>query len=534
MKRFLILSAKIGGVLILIVLLSVVAIIGGLRWSGEREWQQAQAELLAKGEKLTLEELLPPAPPDNENFFADPLWAEYTDMIPAMRELGVNRWQTRVPIEKRQLEQWGYLPLTPEEREREHQLFPHDKNPLPASVTADLSKQLHTAIPNELGYTNRRGEILALGKVLRVEKDPQKQKDEAALLLDLLAPAQPVLIRITELSKRSGASFPFRFDLQVAMPLPQIQPILTLQQILLSRVSPELILGKNSEAASDTLTLLRLTFIEQNEPFLISFLVRLSSVSLALEAVNKGVSRHAWTDAELRHFEEQLSLIDLQNASLFALRGERAFFNRLTPSQVYQELSSYADKLVCPKMVKAYAFLYSAFIQKDKAYQGLLVQKYLEDLLSSIPSGWNSSSQSIDREIVELRKKPVRRLIYGLGILPDPASYISVGALKAARIQTQVNQTLIACALERYRLAKGSYPPSLDAMVPEYLTTVPKEPTTGHPMQYRLLADGKFLLWAPDWNLKSLNGKPGEYSGDGDIVWNQPLPGKERPKSVSK
>jgi hypothetical protein len=43
-------------------------------------------------------------------------------------------------------------------------------------------------------------------------------------------------------------------------------------------------------------------------------------------------------------------------------------------------------------------------------------------------------------------------------------------------------------------------------------------------MHYGLQSDGTFLLWAPDWKLKTLNGKTGEHSGEGDIVWNQPIP----------
>jgi hypothetical protein len=50
-------------------------------------------------------------------------------------------------------------------------------------------------------------------------------------------------------------------------------------------------------------------------------------------------------------------------------------------------------------------------------------------------------------------------------------------------------------------------------------------------MQYRLLSAGKFLLWSPGWKLRTLDGKPGEFSGEGDIVWNLPLPREERKSS---
>ena len=57
---------------------------------------------------------------------------------------------------------------------------------------------------------------------------------------------------------------------------------------------------------------------------------------------------------------------------------------------------------------------------------------------------------------------------------------------------------------------------------------------SGKPMKYSLKPDGTFLLWSPGWELKSLGGKLGEYRGEGDIVWGQPLPSKTRPPKVEK
>ena len=52
-------------------------------------------------------------------------------------------------------------------------------------------------------------------------------------------------------------------------------------------------------------------------------------------------------------------------------------------------------------------------------------------------------------------------------------------------------------------------------------------------MNYSLNPDDTFLLFSPGWELKSLGGKPGEYSGEGDIVWGKPLPKTKRPTADS-
>ena len=128
-----------------------------------------------------------------------------------------------------------------------------------------------------------------------------------------------------------------------------------------------------------------------------------------------------------------------------------------------------------------------------------------------------------------MEHSPFHRILYMLVTLANTG--VETAFEKTAECQTQVDQSLIACALERYRFAHGSYPASLDTLAPEYLIKRPNSPITGKAMNYSLNADGTFLLWSPGWDLKSLGGKPGEFTGEGDIVWGQPLPKNSREKS---
>lgn len=147
-------------------------------------------------------------------------------------------------------------------------------------------------------------------------------------------------------------------------------------------------------------------------------------------------------------------------------------------------------------------------------------------------SGWNqSTAQVFIEEQAALAHRPLHRIMYIMVTMA--ASSLDRAIEKTVECQTQVDQSLIACALERYRLAHSSYPSSLDQVVPDYLAKLPNSPITGKPMKYSLKPDGTFLLWSPGWNLQSLGGKPGEFFGEGDIVWGQPLPKIPREKSKS-
>jgi hypothetical protein len=72
--------------------------------------------------------------------------------------------------------------------------------------------------------------------------------------------------------------------------------------------------------------------------------------------------------------------------------------------------------------------------------------------------------------------------------------------VRVARTQTAVDQALVACGLERFRLAQGTLPESLDSLAPAYLKAAPRDLITGEALRYRPATDGTYLLYATGWN----------------------------------
>jgi type II secretory pathway pseudopilin PulG len=93
-----------------------------------------------------------------------------------------------------------------------------------------------------------------------------------------------------------------------------------------------------------------------------------------------------------------------------------------------------------------------------------------------------------------------------------------------ARNQNLINQARVACALERYRLANGSYPDALDALAPGFIEKLPHDIINGGPLIYRK-TDNSFVLYSIGWNEKDDGGiaaktKEGQPDWDnGDWVW---------------
>ena len=82
---------------------------------------------------------------------------------------------------------------------------------------------------------------------------------------------------------------------------------------------------------------------------------------------------------------------------------------------------------------------------------------------------------------------------------------------KFLRYQSEKDVTVLACALERYRMKEGSFPEKLEALVPEYLPQMP--PGSGSPalLSYQLNEEGYEL------KANRLPELPPEFSVE--VVW---------------
>jgi hypothetical protein len=104
---------------------------------------------------------------------------------------------------------------------------------------------------------------------------------------------------------------------------------------------------------------------------------------------------------------------------------------------------------------------------------------------------------------------------------------------RTAYNQTLVNEAQVACALERYRLAHGAYPETLDSLASQYIEQLPHDIIGGQPLHYRRIDDlssqgsgaasGKYLLYSVGWNETDDGGVSGTDSDltKADWVWKE-------------
>lgn len=95
--------------------------------------------------------------------------------------------------------------------------------------------------------------------------------------------------------------------------------------------------------------------------------------------------------------------------------------------------------------------------------------------------------------------------------------------------------TITAIALKRYQLRYGNWPLNLTALVPEFLSELPRDPVDGQPLRYRAKPDGTFTLYSIGSDNKDDGGDPTpvkatrtmQWQRGRDWVWPQPATPEE-------
>jgi hypothetical protein len=147
----------------------------------------------------------------------------------------------------------------------------------------------------------------------------------------------------------------------------------------------------------------------------------------------------------------------------------------------------------------------------------------LEKLLNIARSAAKEKSfAAADSAIVEVLANREDRSIYDKLRYPMSESAVTLSRTVARAMRAETERSLLICAvaLERYSLRHGDPPASLDALVPEFLVSLPIDYMDGKPLRYRLNADKTFTLYSV--------GEDGKDDG-GDATL---MPGKTSPQNL--
>jgi hypothetical protein len=241
-----------------------------------------------------------------------------------------------------------------------------------------------------------------------------------------------------------------------------------------------------SEAIIDGLCLAR--SLEQ-EPTLISQLVRVACQGIALTDLERMLNRTAASDSELSQLATSVSDAEDSQTMIRGVVGEGLNGDSVFRMSV-RELTKWGCQGWLPvalgttnRYVVAPAIgLYRAtgFIELDHL-NFLSSTEYYIGVCQKPSPALLAFSKSFDNR----RRNHSRWRLFSGMFLPTYGVFRN-SAEGSARLGT----ARIALAIERYRLAQGGLPDSLGDLIPTSLDAVPTDPFDGQPLRYKKLANG--------------------------------------------
>jgi hypothetical protein len=341
----------------------------------------------------------------------------------------------------------------------------------------------------------------------------------AATVFDFLQKHEPVLAELESVRQRPYCRYNINYEdwgnvAVVNATIPQFAKIKQLMQLLSLRAQAELVMGRTDQALDDINLMFHLSDGLKDEPFLISQLVRMASLSILLQPVGEGLAEQRWSEAQLRVLQEHLQGAGVMDAVTRALDGER--------------------DICVNQMLDRGGYFPAVFPRGWARLEQLnLNLAYSEAISGNIDLANRQINPGIDHStdlVIEkfARTNIVHALLNHSMLVWQLLPSLSQALRKTAFSQNEMDLAMLACALERYRLAEGHYPEQLTALVPKFVATLPHDIINGQPLEYRRKDGGRFILYSVGWNEKDDGGVVAVNKSNhqdvlqGDWVWEYP------------
>lgn len=530
-------------------------------WRGKKTWEQCKRALRTQGIALDWTNYIPAAVPENQNIFGVPEmvswfhnrlglgWNELARTLPSATfpDLNIDTNTARMLVAELVIglpgtpTPEGFTPLRwnePASRTQAARLLNDALGPIarapqspmgvglmlrrpdelqPAEIflqcqTAPSEKELKEFLPDTVVQANAG----LSDRLLRFEPDGDRSYrvtlPKLAKASDYLAWSdglEPQLAVIRRALERPYSQLPGIYANPTTVPGPNFQGVRGLAQTLGARAQCHLLLGRPEDALDD-LTLIhdfcRRILAEQQPATLLSAMINQAVRGLYAAQIAEGLRLQAWREPQLTALQAQLKTI-----------------NVLTPvKQAFttQAVITYRALATVPSAGMLKRTVFARLCPRGWGYQHVAARLNLDfSRLACLDPG----NQIIFADKVVTASKKAHGL--------ESGAYTFVASLEqvpferacqlTAHSQTEINQALIACALERFRLAHGDYPENMDALVPQFLDTIPRDVIGGGPLHYHRASQGAFVLYSVGWNRRDDGGARGQPlpGTDGDWVW---------------
>ena len=294
------------------------------------------------------------------------------------------------------------------------------------------------------------------------------------------------------------------------LPFPNFVCLRLLAQTLSDRARCHLLLGRPEDALSD-LDLLRglCRMLEVHPTTLVATMIDSAVIGLYADSVAEGIRVQAWRESQLAAIEKQLGEVDLLTllARSFALeRSSQCHLLETAGSGEFEKMLSLNPATNFWNKLKDPVYLALTIGPRGWVYQNMAKIARLDQGLMDSLNLNNRSVSAARTDAATGELLAVSRFSPYSFLTP----FININFTRAvqtlSRNQCKVDEAIVACALERHRLAHGQYPQTLDTLVPEFVDAIPTDIINGGPLKYHV-EGGQFVLYSVGWNEKDDGGR---------------------------
>jgi hypothetical protein len=343
----------------------------------------------------------------------------------------------------------------------------------------------------------------------------------------------PAFDEVREALKRPYAVLPGDYSRPYLRPIPNFVMMRALAQTLAQRAQCDFLLGRSGPALHEIALIQNVCRILEKPPTgkpmtLVEAMINVAISGLYAATVADGFRFHAWRQPQLTALQAQIQTINLPPFVFEAFRDQIVASARdleiTDPSELQQWFSSHGQpaRIIFWEKLESSDFWFLTLAPRGWYDQNMAVAANLQQ---KTLAGFDLPNNLILPGKFEEEQHVVESILHHWSPWNWWAAIAVPNTVKATQTtaynQTLVNEAQIVCALERYHLANGEYPATLDVLMPQFIEKLPHDIIGGQPLHYHRTDDGKFLLYSVGWNEKDDGGLPGTLADvtKGDWVW---------------
>lgn len=307
-------------------------------------------------------------------------------------------------------------------------------------------------------------------------------------------------------------------------------------QWLVGAAENDLHQGRLEEALQNLEALGALARMERDEYTLVAQMIRVAVAGLGVTVTWDALQVPGWTEPQLERMQRAWEQVDLVEAVQTGLVGERAggvqlftwmrHASGLQAGRLLFNPSFFGWSPARPaleEVLETYLLAPTyklAWINEDELFFLRSMQEGLGPVrLLKEQRSWVEARAGVTNAVTRLNRllgwpSRYRYLVSSMAI-PNYARAVD----RAVQAETERQMTLAAIALKRFHVRHSNWPPSLGALVPEFLAAVPYDYMSAKPLCYHPMADAGYVLYSVGEDGKDDGGDPTPPPGTAPGLW---------------